>query len=92
MNKNRKIKEVTLNQKISSGTVARTIVLAISLLNQLLTMNGKNPLPFADEAVYQGVTATITVVSSLVAWWKNNSFTGAAIQADDMLTKIKKGE
>ena len=31
------------------------------------------------------------MIASLVAWWKNNSFTTQAIEADDIL-KIKKAE
>lgn len=78
-------------KKISTETMVRTIVLAFALLNQVLTMFGVNPLPFSEVEVYQGCTALLTVVSSLWAWWKNNSFTQAAIQADEVLKKNKEG-
>lgn len=78
-------------KKIPAETMVRTIVLAFALLNQVLTMFGVNPLPFSEEEVYQGCTALLTVVSSLWAWWKNNSFTQAAIQADEVLKKNKEG-
>lgn len=77
------------NTNISSGTIARTIVLIVALVNTLLTAFGKNPLPFSDEEVYAGVSAVITVVVSLVAWWKNNSFTKKAIEADAILIESK---
>ena len=51
----------------------------------MLTVCGKNPLPFSEEEVYEGVSVTITVVTALVAWWKNNSFTPKAIWADKIL-------
>lgn len=77
------------NTNISAGTIARTIVLIVALVNTLLTAFGKNPLPFSDEEVYAGVSAVITVVVSLVAWWKNNSFTKEAIEADAILIESK---
>lgn len=77
------------NTNISAGTIARTIVLIVALVNTLLTAFGKNPLPFSDEEVYASVSAVITVIVSLVAWWKNNSFTKKAIEADAILIESK---
>lgn len=70
--------------KIKADTIARTIVLVIALVNQILTSTGKNPLPFAEDTVYQLITLVITIISSVSAWWYNNSFTTAAIVADDV--------
>lgn len=78
-------------KNIETGTIVRTVVLIIALINMVLTSFGKNPLPFSDDEVYSGVSAVVTVVAALVAWWKNNSFTLKAIEADDIL-KIKKAE
>lgn len=77
------------NKKASIETVVRTIVLAVTLLNQLLTMFGKNPLPFAEDELYSTITAIATIAATVWAWWKNNSFTPAAIQADEYLAKLK---
>lgn len=77
-------------KKVDKATIARTVVLIAALINQVLTMAGYNPLPWADEAVYEGVTAVLTVAVSLVAWWKNNSFTQAAIEADEKMKELKK--
>lgn len=76
--------------KIEKGTIARTVVLIVALINQVLTMIGYNPLPFADESVYEGVTVVLTVAGALWAWWKNNSFTMAAIQADQRMKELKR--
>lgn len=76
--------------KITSGTIARTVVLIIALLNQALTMTGHNPLPWSDEQVYEGATLILTVGAALVAWWKNNSFTKPAIAADEVMKELKK--
>ena len=68
---------------ISKGTIARTIVLVIALINQVLTVSGKNPLPFSETEIYEGVSLILTAAASIVSWWKNNSFTKNAIKADE---------
>lgn len=78
--------------KISVETIIRTIVLVVALVNQVLTATGKNPLPFSEDIIYELVTVLATVGASVWAWWKNNSFTSAAIEADKFLTSLKKGE
>ena len=78
--------------KISNGTIIRTIVLAVALLNQILTVFGFNPLPFSDEEIYAGLSAVATVITALVAWWKNNSFTKPAIEADKYMKTLKNTE
>ena len=73
--------------KISAGTIARTIVLILALVNQCLSMAGIQVLPIADEDVNTIVTTLWTLVASVAAWWKNNSFTKAAIKADQVLAQ-----
>ena len=77
------------NNKISAGTIARTAVLLLALTNQILSACGKPVLPIESATVEQLVTAGITTVAALVAWWQNNSFTAAAIQADKYLENKK---
>ena len=55
---------------VSIGTIARTACLA---------------LPIQDDQLESLVTTGLTVAASLAAWWKNNSFTPAAIKADQTL-------
>lgn len=78
-----------MKKKIEKGTIVRTVVLGVALGNQMLTIVGKNPLPFTNEEVEQGVSMVLTVAASLWAWWKNNSFTQAAIAADEQLHKMR---
>ena len=78
--------------KCNKDTIVRTVFLVISLLNQILTVMGKNPLPFSDQAVYQGISAVITTAASLWAWWKNNSFTREALAADRYLDLLRQGK
>ena len=67
---------------ISAGTIARTACLLLALVNQGLSALGKPVLPIESTTVEQLVTAGITTVTALIAWWKNNSFTRAALEAD----------
>ena len=78
-----------MNKTIKKETIIRTIVLIIALINSILTMCNINPLPFSDEQIYQGVSAIVTIAATLWAWWKNNSFTKEAIEADEYKKKIK---
>ena len=77
---------------IKKDTIIRTIVLIIALVNQALTIAGKNPLPFEDEEITEFLSYIFTVAASLWAWWKNNSFTQNALEADKVLDELKKGE
>ena len=74
---------------ISAGTVARTACMLLALTNQLLSALGKPVLPIESETVEQLVTAGITSIAALVAWWKNNSFTTAALEADKTYDRLK---
>lgn len=80
-----------MKRKIETGTIVRTAVLGFALINQILTISGKSPLPFSNEEVGQVVSTAITAGASLWAWWKNNSFTQAAIAADEQLRKPWQG-
>lgn len=74
---------------MKKSTIARTVVLVLALINQVLVMFGINPLPFSDEGIYEAVTALLTVGASIWAWWKNNSFTKAAQEADKYLEQLR---
>lgn len=74
-----------MKRKIETGTIVRTAVLMFALVNQGLTISGHNPLPFTNEEAGQAVSSLLTTGASLWAWWKNNSFTQAAIAADEQL-------
>lgn len=74
---------------MKKSTIARTVVLVLALINQVLVMFGINPLPFSDEGIYEAVTALLTVGASVWAWWKNNSFTKAAQEADKYLEQLR---
>ena len=81
--------------KVKTETIIRTIVLILALINQALAIFGKEALPITEEEVYEVyrfITYIITLVVSLWAWWKNNSFTIPAIKADEYLEQLRKEE
>lgn len=75
----------SVKEKISAGTIARTIVLALALINQILSLNGIQVIPISDEDINAIVSTLWTVIASVIAWWENNSFTQKAIQADKVV-------
>ncbi len=78
-----------MNNNVSPGTVARTINLMLALVNQVLTMTGHSVINIDNETVVVAVTSLWSISAALLAWWKNNSFTDAAIEADRYLTDIR---
>lgn len=76
-------------KEIKTDTIVRTILLALAIINQILAIAGKDKLPFTDDQVYQAVSLIATIVTSVVAWWKNNSFTQAALAADEEMKELK---
>ena len=75
--------------KIKPATIARTAVLALALTNQILSAAGKSPLPIDSATLEPWVTAGLTTVAAVWAWWKNNSFTPEAIRADELMKEMK---
>ena len=74
---------------ISTGTIIRTVVLIVALINQVLTMTGHSVLPFDEQQIADGLSRLFTAAAALWAWWKNNSFTKAAQAADVYLKAAK---
>lgn len=75
---------------VSPGTIARTIILAMALVNQILSASGHAVIPIEDATVETLVTTSFTVVAALINWWKNNSFTKAALAGDEAMKAAKK--
>ena len=78
--------------KVTAGTIARTIVLALALINQLLTAFGYNVIDISTETINTLISTIFTIVTALIAFWKNNSFTQAAIEADEVMKELKSKE
>ena len=77
------------NTNVSAGTIARTICLGLALTNQILSATGHPVLPIEDAQIETLVTTGFTVATALWGYWKNNSWTKPAIEADDTLKMLK---
>ena len=74
---------------ITAGTIARTIILVLALVNQLLTATGHSVINISDESINTLISTGFTIVTAIVAWWKNNSFTQSALKADEVMREEK---
>ena len=81
----------TKNNKmnITSGTIARTIILVLALVNQILTAMGHSVINISDESINTLISTGFTIVTAVIAWWKNNSFTQSALKADKVMRELK---
>ena len=85
----KKFKEIVTNiPKVSVGCYVRLALLLISVLNLALRCFGADTLPMNNEEVEDFVSVAFTVASTLAAYWKNNSFTSAALAADETLKEL----
>ena len=69
--------------------IVRLVVLVLLLINQTLITLGWSPLPFSEEQIYEGVSSVAVVAVAIYTWWKNNSVTDEAQQADEYLKELK---
>ena len=81
---------ITTPRTVSAATIARTAVLALALINQILSAMGKPLLPIESAQLEQLISTGFTTVSALVNWWFNNSFTQAALAGDEEYERRKK--
>lgn len=78
--------------KISKGTIVRTIMLLIVIINLILKQCGVDLINVSENEVLAVVEMLIEVAVIVVAWWKNNSYSKKAIQADEFLKNLKESE
>lgn len=72
---------------VKKETIIRTIVLLIAIINNILTLLGKNPFPYTADEIENAVAIIFTVLATLWAWWKNNSFTLPARLGDQEMER-----
>lgn len=82
--------------KPTKETIVRVVVTGVAVINAVATMLGApQDLLNIDETtagvIYEGVSAVVTVVTTVWATWKNNSFTQPAITADNVKDLLKDG-
>ncbi|WP_144474350.1 phage holin [Bacillus pumilus] len=79
-------------KNFDKGTVIRTVLLFIALINQALILFGKPILPISEdqvtslaETLYLAFSMIFTIVTTLVAWFKNNYVTDKGKQQKEIL-------
>ena len=77
-----------MNEKTKA--IIRLVVQAVLLFNMALTLAGKNPLAVDESALTDWLTTTVTTISSIWIWWKNNNVTRSAQYAQQSLNELKK--
>lgn len=75
--------------QISKGTIVRTVMLIIVLVNMVLQHFGIDVIKVDESEVLSLVETVINLAVIIVAFWKNNSFTDSAIKADEFLKNLK---
>jgi SPP1 family holin len=60
---------------MDKASLIRTIILAVALINQVLVSFDKSPLHFNDQQIDLIVSTVFTIVTALIAWYKNNYVT-----------------
>lgn len=78
-----------MKEKINSGTIIRALCLILALTNLTLETMGKKIIPITDDQISTFITLTATIITALVGYWKNNSFTQEAIIADGIMHDLK---
>ena len=78
--------------KVDAGTVTRTIVLFLTIINAILAITGKDKIKFTENDIYQCVSAILTVIVPLINWWENNAFTKSARKAEAYRKDLKREE
>lgn len=75
--------------KISKGTIVRTILLVIVIINLILKRFGLSLIEVSENEILEAVEMIIEITVIVVNFWKNNSYTQNAIKADEFLKQLK---
>lgn len=81
-------------ENIDKGTIVRTLLLAIALLNQIMVMLGKAAFIINEEdinhlydCIYTIFTIVFTTSTTTAAWFKNNYITAKGKKQKQVLKK-----
>lgn len=74
---------------ISKGTILRVACLLLTLINMVLVSTGHSVLPIDEAWLEAVITDGAVIIAAIVAAWKNNSFTKAALEGDAIMRAIK---
>ena len=75
--------------KISKSTIVRLILVFIVMVNFVLEKCGLDVIPTDEHEILMFVETFIEIAVIAVGFWKNNSFSQAAIRADEFLKELR---
>jgi len=70
---------------MDKGTIIRTLVLLIALVNQLLVSFGLYQIPGTGEEQTAFLTTVFTFITATIAWFKNNYVTAKGKKQKELL-------
>ena len=73
--------------KISAATITRFIILALALINQVLSVTGHPILPIDEAQVETLVSTLFTIGAALVGYWYDNDITAQAIERKAVISE-----
>lgn len=75
--------------KVTKGTVVRTVMTVVVIINLVLKACGINIINIDAEGVSAVVENLVSIGVIILGFWKNNSFTEKAKSADFYLAKLR---
>ncbi|KAB2335097.1 phage holin [Bacillus mesophilum] len=72
---------------MDKGTLIRTLVLILALINQLLVAADLNPIPGSEDVWGQIISTVFTGAAAVWAWFKNNYVTARGKAQKEVLTR-----
>lgn len=75
--------------KISKGTIVRTVLLVVVIINLILKQFGLDLIEVTENEILTVIETFIEIAVIIVSFWKNNSYTQNAIKADEFLRQLK---
>lgn len=74
---------------VSKSTIVRTILVVLVIINFILEKCGVDVIPTDENMILMFVETGIEIAVIIVSFWKNNSFSEAAIKADAFLKQLR---
>ena len=79
-------------KEIKASSIVRTLLTIVVIINYILSILGKNPLPITENQITTIVFSIFTIVIIIIGFWKNNAFTSQAQIGQDVIDKLKSGK
>ncbi len=78
--------------KMTRGTIVRTVLLLVAIVNIGLQHFGVDVIKVEESEVASLLEYIVQMAIIVVGFWKNNSYTDKAMKADEFLKNLKESE